>query len=251
MPMIDNARVLALIPARSGSKGLPGKNIRPLAGVPLLAWPVAAACASRHVDRVVVSTDSEQYAELARQQGADVPVLRPAALASDQAPSSAAVLHMLDHLESLGERYDYFVLLEPTSPLTEGSDIDDALRALVTQRQVADAIVGVAELSTTHPAFAVRRDEESGRITPYLGSDFNQLPRRQDLRPMFALDGSLYISDVATYRRQLGFCHGRTLGHAMARHKSLEVDDLVDFICIQALIDHLNIAPPGKKGTPS
>jgi CMP-N,N'-diacetyllegionaminic acid synthase len=249
--MIDGSRVVALIPARSGSKGLPGKNIRPLAGVPLLAWPVAAACASRHVDRVVVSTDSQAYADIARAHGADVPALRPAALASDQAPSSAAVLHMLDHLESLGERYDYFVLLEPTSPLTEASDIDAALRSLATCRDVADAIVGVAELSTSHPAFAVNRDEASGRITPYIGADFDRLPRRQDLNPVFALDGSLYISDITTYRERLGFCHGRTLGHPMARHKSLEVDDLVDFICIQALIDHLNIAPPGKKGTPS
>jgi N-acylneuraminate cytidylyltransferase/CMP-N,N'-diacetyllegionaminic acid synthase len=246
--MIDGARVLALVPARSGSKGLPGKNIRPLSGVPLLAWPVAAALASRYVDRVVASTDSTEYAEIARQHGAEVPVLRPAELASDQAPTSSAVLHMLDQLASQGDQFEYFVLLEPTSPLTAGADIDAALEALLARRDVADAILGVSELSTSHPAFAVRRDPSSGRIEPYLGGDFGNLPRRQDLEPVFSLDGSLYISDVRVYREHRGFCHARTLGHTMPRYKSLEVDDLVDFLCIQALIEHMKIVPPGTKG---
>jgi CMP-N,N'-diacetyllegionaminic acid synthase len=246
--MIGGARVLALVPARSGSKGLPGKNIRPLSGVPLLAWPVAAALASRYVDCVVASTDSTEYAEIARQYGAEVPVLRPTELANDKAPSSAAVLHMLDELASRGEQFDYFVLLEPTSPLTASTDIDAALETLLARRDVADAILGVSELSTSHPAFTVRRDVDSGRIEPYLGGDFGNLPRRQDLEPVFALDGSLYISDVGVYRQQGGFCHARTLGHDMPRHKSLEVDDLVDFVCIQALIDHMKIVPPGTRG---
>lgn len=245
--MIQGSRVLALIPARSGSKGLPGKNIRPLGGVPLVAWPISAALASRHVDRVVVSTDSEEYADIACRFGADVPVLRPAEFASDRAPSSAAVLHMLDHLASQGEVYDYFVLLEPTSPLTEGADIDAALAALLARDGRETALVGVSELATSHPAFAVARDAESGRISPHLGGDFGNLPRRQDLQPVFALDGSLYISQVAAYREHLGFCHSQTLGHVMPHHKSLEVDDLVDFVCIQALVDHLKIAPPCAK----
>jgi len=235
--MIGEARVLALIPARAGSKGLPGKNIRPLHGKPLLAWPIAAARASRYVDRVVLSTDSAAFARIGETFGAEAPFLRPAELAADTAPSSAAVMHALDFLAAHGETYDYLVLLEPTSPLTEGTDVDAALEALVAQRADADAIVSVSELVSSHPAFAVRIGPD-GRISPYSAADFTRLPRRQDTEPVFALDGSLYLSDVARYRERLSFCHERTAAHRMPHHKSHEIDDLVDFLCIEAILAH-------------
>ncbi len=235
--MIAGERVLALVPARSGSKGLPGKNIRPLAGRPLLAWPVATARQSRYVDDVVVSTDSEEYAAIARAAGAEVPFLRPAELASDQAPSIGFILHALDTLEREGRQYRYLALLEPTSPLTEADDVDLALETLDASRDVADAIVSVAELSTSHPAFAVRR-LGTGLLTPYAATDFANLPRRQDVERLFALDGSFYVSDVAALRRERSFYHARTLGQIGARHKSLEIDDLVDFLCVEAVIAH-------------
>ena len=127
--MIDQARVLALIPARSGSKGLPGKNVRMLGGKPLLAWPVEAAKSAKCVDRVVVSTDSAEYGRVASLHGAEVPALRPVELATDTAPSSGFIVHMLDLLETQGDRYEYVVLLEPTSPLTTGEDVDAAVAA--------------------------------------------------------------------------------------------------------------------------
>lgn len=232
--MIDGKSVLALVPARAGSKGLPDKNIRLLGGKPLLAWPIAAALAAQHVDRVIVSTDSSHYADLARSAGADVPFLRPAALASDTAPSIEFILHAVDTLAVAGEHYDYLLLLEPTSPLTEASDIDCALAALATQAATADSIVGVSALVSTHPEFAVRVDG-SGRIAPYAAPSFGQLPRRQDIEPLYSLDGSLYASTVSALRRERGFCHARTLPYITPRHKSFEVDDLLDFICIEAI----------------
>lgn len=233
--MIDGKRVLALVPARSGSKGLPHKNIRPLHGKPLLAWPIAAARASAHVDRVVVSTDSPHYADLARQAGADVPFLRPAALASDSAPSIDFMLHAVDTLEAAGDIYEYVLLLEPTSPLTEAGDVDAALQALDRRRDIADAMVGVTPMVSTHPAFAVRLDD-AGLMHPFAAPSFGQLPRRQDTEPLYSLDGSLYISSVAALRRERGFCHARTLPYVTPRWKSFEVDDLVDFICIEAIL---------------
>lgn len=235
--MIGSSKVLAIVPARSGSKGLPGKNIRPLHGKPLLAWPIAAAKASRYVDRVVVSTDSQEFADIAIAHGAEVPVLRPLELASDTAPSSAAVIHMLDHLASHADAYDYLVLLEPTSPLTEGSDVDAALETLHANRTSADALVSVAELVSTHPAFAVRLNAK-GLIEPYAAVDFTRLPRRQDIDPLYSLDGSLYISAVDKYRQSLSFCHDRTLSHVMPAYKAHEVDSLIDFICIDAILAH-------------
>lgn len=233
--MIDGLRVLALVPARAGSKGLPGKNIRPLLGKPLLAWPIEAARASRYVDRVIMSTDSAEFAALAQAAGADVPFLRPAEHATDTAPSIAFIEHALDALAAAGDRYDLLVLLEPTSPLTEGADIDAALEALVAARPLAESIVGVTALVSTHPAFAVRLDAQ-GLMQPYAAASFGLLPRRQDTEPLYSLDGSLYISTVEAIRRERGFCHTRTLPFITPRWKSFEVDDLVDFICIEAIL---------------
>lgn len=233
--MIGDKRVLALVPARAGSKGLPGKNVRPLQGKPLLAWPIEAARGSRYVDRVVISTDSTEFAELARAAGADVPFLRPDHLANDTAPSIGFVEHCLDTLEAAGDTYHYIVLLEPTSPLTEAQDIDKALEALVAKERDADAIVGVTALASSHPAFAVRIDTD-GLMQPYSSESFGQLPRRQDIEPLYSLDGSLYASTVEAIRRERGFCHRRTLPFVTPRWKSFEVDDLVDFICIEAIL---------------
>lgn len=233
--MIEGKRILALVPARSGSKGLPMKNIRLLHGKPLLSWPIDAAKRSRYVDRVVVSTDSEEYARIAQVAGAEIPFLRPPELSVDTAPSIAFILHALDMLDAVGDKYDYLVLLEPTSPLTEASDVDAALEALEAHRADADAIVSVAELVSTHPAFAVSLDRK-GLIHPYASQCFGQLSRRQDIQPLYSLDGSLYISTPEALRSYQAFCHERTLSHLMPRYKSFEVDDLVDFICIEALL---------------
>jgi N-acylneuraminate cytidylyltransferase/CMP-N,N'-diacetyllegionaminic acid synthase len=238
--MIDGKRVLALVPARSGSKGLPRKNVRPLNGKPLLAWPIEAALGSKYVDRVVISTDDPEYAAIAEAAGAHAPFLRPAALASDTAPSIGFILHAIDILAQAGDHYDLLVLLEPTSPLTESSDVDAALESLVARLPQAQSIVGVSALVSNHPAFAVRISA-TGLAQPYAAPSFGQMPRRQDIEPLYALDGSLYASTVQALRDEQGFCHERTLPYVTPRYKSFEVDDLVDFICIEALLAQRSI----------
>lgn len=234
--MIEGRRVLAVVPARAGSKGLPGKNIRPLQGKPLLAWPIDAARGSRYVDRVIVSTEDATYADIAVAHGAEAPFLRPAELATDTAPSIGFILHAVDTLAAAGEAYDYLILLEPTSPLTEATDIDAALEQLIAAHGTAEAIVGVARMEAAHPAFAVRRDD-TGIIRPLLSESFDALPRRQDLEPVFVLDGSLYISTIGALKRERGFAHARTLGYVTDRFKALEIDDLVDFLCVEAVME--------------
>jgi len=233
--MIGNLRILALIPARSGSKGLPGKNVRPLGGKPLLTWPITAARNSRYVDRVVVSTDSVEYARIAAEAGAEAPFIRPDHISNDAAPSIDFILHALDELERSGDGFDLLVLLEPTSPLTESSDVDSALETLAISLDVADSIVGVTPLVSSHPAFAVSICP-SGLLRPFAGGHFAQLPRRQDTEQILALDGSLYISTISALRRERAFCHDRTLPKIMPRYKSFEVDDLLDFVCIEAIM---------------
>lgn len=238
--MIDGRKVLALVPARRGSKGLPLKNIRPLHGKPLLTWPVEAALASRYVDRVVVSTDSEDFAAVARVAGAEVPFMRPPELATDTTPSIEVILHAINSLANSGDHYDYLILLEPTSPLTDAVDIDRALENLTTLGSEADAIVGVTAMVSAHPAFAVRVAAD-GLIRPYAVAHFGQMPRRQDTEPVFSLDGSLYVSTVEALRRERSFCHKRTLPYITPRHKSFEIDDLIDFICIEAILANRNL----------
>ena len=227
--------MLAIIPARSGSKGLPGKNLRQLDGRPLVAWPISAALGANSVSRVIVSTDDEAIANIARASGADVPFMRPANLASDTASSMDVVLHALDVLAAQGEEFQYVMLLEPTSPLTESSDIDAAFSRLVATSNLADAIVGISHVESTHPEYDVRLGE-NGLISPYAASDFSSLRRRQDIEPLYFLEGSLYISQVSAFKRYKTFYHNRTIGYEVPRWKSIEVDDLFDFIVIEAIV---------------
>ena len=239
--MIDEKRVLALVPARSGSKGLIDKNIKLLAGKPLLCWPIEAARESKYVDSVVVSTDSPKYAEIAIQGGAEVPFLRPSALSSDTSSSIDFILHALAYLsERQGIDFDYLVLLEPTSPLTDSRDIDEALEMFVSRRHVADSIVGIAETVSDHPVFSVTLMDED-IVKPYINEDQPKAVRRQDLGKVYRLDGSFYISSVEALKKERGFYHQRTLGKVMPYYKSFEVDDIVDYICIEAIQKNISL----------
>jgi N-acylneuraminate cytidylyltransferase/CMP-N,N'-diacetyllegionaminic acid synthase len=233
--MVEQKRVISIVAARGGSKGLPGKNLYHLDGRPLVAWPVAAALGAASVSRVIISTDDEAIAKAANLAGADVPFMRPAHLASDTASSMDVVMHSLDTLEAQGDEYDYVVLLEPTSPLTESSDIDAAFSKLHATRGKADAIVGICGVESTHPEYDVRINAE-GLITPFLMPDFKSLRRRQEVEKLYFLEGSLYISCVKAFRRYKTFFHDRTLGYEVPRWKSLEVDDIFDLIMIEAVV---------------
>ena len=233
--MSPQGKALAIVPARGGSKGLPGKNLRLLDGRPLVAWPVSAALGAASVDRVIISTDDVAIAEAARTAGADVPFLRPAYLANDTASSMDVILHALDTLASQGHEYEYVILLEPTSPLTESSDVEDALSRLRAAGAAADAIVGICRVESTHPEYDVRRDP-NGLISPYAAPDFKSLRRRQDIEELYFLEGSLYISRVEAFRRYKTFYHERTLGYEVPRWKSVEVDDIFDFIMVEAVV---------------
>ncbi len=250
--MISGKSVVAVITARAGSKGLPGKNIMPLAGKPLLAWPVEAALGSQFVDSVVVSTDSEAYAALARDCGATVPYLRPESLAQDTASSIDVVLHMLAQLQQQGQSFDYVVLLEPTSPLTESSDIDAALTQLLAQRQQGmQAIVGVAQEESAHPEFLVTLGDNE-QLIPFTHAEApltstqetsqaysSSGKRRQDLSKVYKFEGSLYVSCVPALKQKRGFYHDATLGYVVPKWKAFEIDDLIDFKCVEAIVENL------------
>ena len=233
--MYKNKRIMALVPARGGSKGLTGKNIRPLLGKPLISWSIEQGLSSRYLDRVVVSTDAEEIAEVARHSGAEVPFLRPEALASDTAASIDVIVHALDFFEAKGETFDYLALLEPTSPLREVQDIDVGIKLLI-DTSAARAVVSVAKLESGHPEFNVVIDSATGCIRKMNGgADFRSL-RRQELQDVYFLEGSFYMSDIRTLLSRRTFYHELTLAYVVPRWKSLEIDELHDLICAEALL---------------
>lgn len=178
--MYKNKRILALIPARGGSKGLPGKNTKMLLGKSLIAWSIEQAYQSAYIDKVIVSTESEKIAVVARSCGAEVPFVRPKSLSADNAETIDVVLHAINFYESRGDAFDIIVLLEPTSPLREAKDIDRAIERLISNRQ-AESIVGIARAEASHPAFIVKL--EKGFLRSYLKT-FKVL-RRQELDDLY------------------------------------------------------------------
>lgn len=232
-------RYLAVIPARGGSKGIPGKNARLVAGRSLLAWSVAHARAADRVDRVVVSTDDEDLAALAREAGAEVPFLRPAELATDDAPTEPAVVHAVEQLAAEGYRPDAVVLLQPTSPVRLPGRIDRAVAQL--EIEGADSLVGVTEI---HP-FTWWASAD-GAVSSY---DPANRPRRQDLAPedrRFVENGSIYITATDLLLRTGCRLGGKVALHEMDAVESIDIDDEAHLVAVDALLRSL----PAEEATP-
>lgn len=232
--MINGKSVLALVTARGGSKGLPGKNLRDLCGKPVIAWSIEAARGARCVDDLVVSTDDATIAEIAGRFGARVPFLRPAELASDTTSSIDVIEHAIKHLAAYGKTFDYLVLIEPTSPLRESSDIDAAMERLVASD--AESIVSVCRAESVHPAFMYRKDK-TDRLVPFTEQQPEGL-RRQEIEPLYFLEGTIYASRVSTLLERRTFYHDATIGYEVPKWKSPEIDDIVDFLLVEAIIKH-------------
>ena len=233
--MID-PRVLALIPARGGSKGLPGKNLRPLAGKPLLVWSIEQGLAAPEITRLVVSTDDTKIAEVARSCGVDVPFLRPAAISGDTSPTSAAVLHALDFFSSRGEEYDAILLLEPTSPLRAPHDIGRAIRTLAESWDRADSVVSVGEIHTESP-FVAKSISGDGYVVPLLEPP--GATRRQDLPIAYFPYGVAYLTKVSAFRENPTFYQRATLPLFIERWQNFEIDDATDFVSVEAVMSAL------------
>lgn len=218
--MIGQRRVLALIPARGGSKGLPVKNILVVAGRPLLAFSVDAARESRFVDRVVLSSDDDAIIAAALKCGCEAPFRRPAALATDAASSVDVVLHALDQLPD----YEVVVLLQPTSPQRDAADVDAACEHFAASG--APSCVSVSEVRQN--PYWMYRLSDGGRLCPVMES-FPEFTRRQDLPPIYALNGAIYIADVAWLRRTRTFLTPETVAYVMPANRSIDIDTAEDF----------------------
>lgn len=217
---------MAIIPARSGSKGVPNKNIRKLSGRPLVSYTISAADKSKYIDRVIVSTDCESIADVCRRSGAEVPFLRPKNLAEDTSTSVEVVKHALEAIEG----FEILVLLQPTSPLRTGEDIDKCLEAMVRAKEKSCA--SVTE-SPKHPAWSYTL--ENGRLRPFLGGEFTAT-RRQDLSRVVNLNGAIFATTVEYFKQESLFVTGSTVAYVMPEERSIDIDTEFDFYLASLLI---------------
>jgi N-acylneuraminate cytidylyltransferase len=219
---------IAIIPARGGSKGIPGKNIKSLCGQPLLSWTIAAAQAARHVQRVFVSTDDARIAQVARHYGAEV-IMRPDELATDTASSESALLHALEHL-SATENYapELLVFLQCTSPLTQVGDIDGTIEALL--RENADsALTAVPFYGFLWKPSAVQGDATQQDVVG-VNHDKRVRPRRQDREAQFLESGAVYVMRTDGFQQSRHRFFGKTAMHVTPAERSLEIDEPHDWI---------------------
>lgn len=224
-------KTLGVITARGGSKGLPGKNLKSLAGKPLLAYTIEAAAASGALDRLVISTDDEAIAAEARARGCEVPFLRPAELAKDDTPHLPVMQHVVRWLdEHEGYRPDVVMILQPTSPLRSADDIRDALRLLHDPK--ADAVVSVSEVSAhAHPMRMLRVDADGAATLFVTGGLVRQrINRRQDLPPAWVMNGAIYACRTPVLFGDPPSLYGdRVVAYPMPATRGLSIDDLHDW----------------------
>ena len=231
--MIAGLSVLALIPARGGSKGVPRKNIRMAGGKPLIAWTIEAALGSAYIDRVALSSEDPEIMETAGHWGCDVPFMRPAELAQDHTPGIDPVLHAIGQLPG----YDLIVLLQPTSPLRSSEDIDRCIERCLEEGR--NACVSVTE-SEKSPYWMYRLGQGFA-LEPILEPVDGQ--RRQDLPKVYALNGAVYAARIPWLLTTRNFVTPETVAYEMPLERSLDIDTPLDFAVLTALMEekHANL----------
>lgn len=221
---------VAIIPARSGSKGLKDKNIKFLNGKPMIAYTIEAAVKSEVFETVIVSTDSEEYAEISRKYGAEVPFLRSETNSSDIASSWETVKEVIENLKKKGCEYETFALLQPTSPLRDYKDILMAYKYMEEKR--AEAVVGVCEAE--HSPLWCNTLPQSKSLQNFQRFDINK--NRQRLEPYYRINGAIYLSKINTFLENENIYTCKSYAYVMSKMHSIDVDDDMDFKMAQFLI---------------
>lgn len=230
---MDQSHVVALIPARGGSKRLPGKNIKPLLGKPLIGYAIAAAKACPEISRVIVSTDDEQIAATAKGLGAEVPFMRPAELATDAATSLDVVIHAIAWLEASGQPVDILILIQGTSPLIFPSDLSAGIKQL--QEKNLHSLVSMSPI-TDRPEWMYSLD--NGVPKPFLEKRSHEV-RTQDMAPLYRINGSFWITRRDTIIKRHRLVDDASLGAVIIpRERSIDIDELSDFVIAEGLLRH-------------
>ncbi len=235
-------RKIAIIPARAGSKGLPDKNIKEFMGKPLIYWTIQAALDSQLFDEVMVSTDSDKYAEIAIQCGAEVPFLRSPKNASDVAGTWDTVREVILEYSCRGKEFDAFCLLQPTSPLRTSEDIKNAMS--IFEEKKADAVVSLCELE--HSISICNTLEDDNCLNGFF--DSNGSGRRQEMEKYYRINGAIYIQKVEKLLQKENLYGNKSYAYIMEKLNSIDIDDEFDFIQAEALAKHARMKLGALKG---
>lgn len=214
-------KIVSIIPARGGSKGLPGKNIIELAGKPLIAWTIEASLKSKYITKTIVSSDDNNILEISKKFGVET-IKRPNELALDTTPTEPVIEHVLKSLENI-EQYDYLILLQPTSPLRDEKDIDSAIKLLI-QKKVS-ALISTKEID--NKILKAFKNNENGYLE---GIANNKYPfmRRQDLPKTFMPNGAIYIVEIKEFLNSKKLFTDKTISFEMSEEKSFDIDTKED-----------------------
>lgn len=224
--MINELKILALIPARGGSKGIKNKNIISICGKPLIAYSIEAAKKSKYIDRILVSTDCSKIASVAKRYGAEPPFLRPSELAQDQSKSIEVIMHAIKYLENQGEVYDALVLLQPTQPLRTSGDIDMALETFISSGK--KPLASVSEVDD-HPLL-IRSIDNKGMLQPLLSEKSSV--RRQDMMHYYRVNGCIYINCVEELSMDSSL-NDNIIPYVIPKERSVDIDELQDVALVK------------------
>lgn len=225
-----NKKILAIIPARSGSKGLKDKNIKILNGKPMIAYTIEAAKSSNIFNDILVSTDSQDYAEISIKYGAIVPFLRPNSLSQDETKTKDVIEYTIKELKSRGKEYDYFMILQPTSPLRKDTDIVRALELMIEKN--ANSVVSVCK--SEHSPLYMNTLDKSMSMDNFLSESVKT--RRQETPTYYRLNGAIYISKVDYFLRYKNLYKENSYAYVMDKGTSIDVDDEFDFKLAEYLL---------------
>lgn len=229
-------KILAIIPARAGSKRLPGKNTKKMAGKPLIQWTMEAAKNCKLLAEVIVSTDDESIVELAKKTDVNVPFLRPLELAQDESTSIDVIKHAVEFFKKHGRKFDYIMLLQPTSPLRTAWHIDEAINLLKDKN--ADAIISVCP--TEHPPLWSNTLDEDGKMDLFISSDIKNT-RSQDLPVYYRLNGAIYITKIERLLSEnTMFIKDNIFAYKMTTKSSIDIDESIDFTLAEAIMEKEN-----------
>ena len=220
--MYKNKRILGIIPARGGSKGIPHKNIMKICDKPLIAYSIEAAKESKYIDYILVSTDDTCIKEVSLRYGAKVPFLRPDEISTDRAKSIDVVLHGIDYLKEHNENFHYVILLQPTSPLRTSDDIDTAIESVIEANK--DSLISVCECSENP---ILMRTIENEKLKPVLEFNGDNL-RRQELPTFYVFNGAIYINKVDMLQNKKEFVDENTIPFIMDIKRSIDIDNIID-----------------------
>ncbi len=233
--MYKDKKFIAVIPARSGSKGIPEKNIKPLAGKPLIAYTIEEAKKSKIFDKIIVSTDSEKIAKIAKDYGAEVPFLRPVELATDSSDSMDVVIHAIEFLEKNNKFFNYVMKLQPTSPLRKDFDIIEAAKLAIEKN--ANSVISVSECKN-HPLWAGILEKDR-RMDNFLKDEIKN-KNRQELPKYYELNGMIFLAKIEKLLETRDWYMKNSYALIVDKNRSVDIDDIIDFKLAEIIIKEMN-----------